>query len=452
MKVSFAYDVANFVVNDASVKIGEKHIQRAMEHILDTIGVGLAGNTDPIAVSLLAYTDGLGERGTHTILGNATFTTLLNAAFVNGVLSHALDYDDSSWRLIGHPSAVVLPSVLSAAESLDCSGSELLTAYLIGTEVSCKMGAAAEPELYHAGWHATSVIGVLGAAAGVGYLLGLNLNQMIHALGIAASSASGLRQNFGSMTKPFHAGIAARNGANAAYLAKYGFTSNKDALEGKTGFFANFTKKQPMLKERLGEPFDLLQPGLFVKPYPSCAATHTAIDAILSLVREYSIQAEQIDSIYAGCGPVGPIMLVHQRPQKSTEGKFSMPFVLAAAVSDGEVGLDTFTDEKLNNPTIRGLMEKVEFCVDEEFQARGMEEAPAFIQIKLKDGRILERKREFAAGSPEYPLSSEDLIGKYRDCAGRVLNPDRVERSLEKILSLASLQYISSLTKELRPD
>lgn len=449
--MSLVDEMAKFIVSEAVGKIGENHRRRAIEHILDTLGVGLAGNTDPIASSLLTYTERLGERGGYTLLGNAVSASLLQAAFVNGILCHALDYDDSSWRLIGHPSAVVLPSVMATAESMDAGGRELVTAYLIGTEVSCKIGAAAEPELYQAGWHATGVVGVLGAAAGAGYLLGLSLDQMIHALGIAASSASGLRQNFGSMTKPFHAGIAARNGVNAAYLAQCGFTSNPEALEGKTGFFANFANKQPVLKESMGEPFDLLQPGFFVKPYPSCAATHTAIDAMLSLVKEYGCQADQIESIYAGCGPVGPIMLVHNRPLQGTEGKFSMPFVLAAAVADGEVGLDTFTDDKVNDPVIRALMEKVEFGIDEQYRTRSVEEAPALIRVKLKDGRVLERSKQMADGSPEHPLSYEALIGKYRDCAGRVLSPDRVERSLEKIVFLDSLPRISSLTTELRP-
>jgi 2-methylcitrate dehydratase PrpD len=327
---------------------------------------------------------------------------------------------------------------------------ELLKAYLIGTEVSCKIGVAAEPELYNAGWHATGVIGVLGATAGVGYLLGLNEEQMIHALGIAASSASGVRQNFGSMTKPFHAGIAAKNGANAAFLAKYGFTSNEQSLEGKTGFFANFAKKKTGVNLKLGDTFDIIKPGFFVKPYPSCAATHTAIDTMLSLVKEYSLQPDQIERIDAGCGLVGPVMLVHQRPKTALEGKFSMPFVLAAAVMDREVGLDTFTNEKINHPIIMDLMKKVKFGVEERWKERSMEEAPAIIRVILKDGRVLVGEKEIASGSPDYPLSREELVKKYLNCAARVLQPERVERSIEKILSLDNLEHISSLMKELR--
>ncbi|WP_167577862.1 MmgE/PrpD family protein [Ammoniphilus sp. YIM 78166] len=448
--MTLAWDVAKFAIQDAVGWISEQHNERAIEHILDTLGSALAGNIDPVASILLNYTADVEERGSYTILGNSTSTTLLNAAFVNGVLCHALDYDDSSWRLIGHPSAVVLPAVLAAAEKMDVSGPELLRAYLIGTEVSCKIGVAAEPELYQSGWHATSVIGVIGATAGVGYLLGLNIDQMTHALGIAASSASGLRQNFGSMTKPFHAGIAARNGANAAFLAKHGFTSNKEALDGRIGFFTTFSNKKAFMDERLGEHFDILLPGFFIKPYPSCAATHTAIDNMLSLLRAHAFQANQVESIYAGCGPVGPVMLVHNRPKTGAEGKFSMPFVLAAAIVDGEVGLDTFTEEKIHHPVIQDLMNKVEFRIDEQFESSSMEEAPSLIKVRMKDGRVLEKKRELAKGSPEYPLSREELIGKYRNCASRVLSQERVERSLEKILSLDRLQNISSLMRELK--
>jgi 2-methylcitrate dehydratase PrpD len=453
MKVSLQKELAIFVVQNAANWIREEHYQRAIDHILDTIGVGVAGQTDPIAQALFHYSENTAQKGSNTILGSKADTSVENAAFVNGILCHALDYDDSSWRLIGHPSTVVLPAVLAVAEQMDVTGQELLTAYIIGTEVSCKLGVSVEPDLYQAGWHATSTVGVLGAAAGAGYLLGLNLEQMVNAFGIAASSACGLRRNFGTMTKPYHAGIAARNGVSAAYLAKYGLSSSPHALDHEMGYVENFTRGRTVAGQQLhlGEPFDLMEPGFFLKPYPSCAATHTAIDAMLSLVKEYQFQSQDVDSIYAGSGPVGPVMLFYRRPETGAQGKFCMPFVLAAAVVNGQVGLDTFSEEFVKNQQILHLMDKVEFKVDDSFLTRSVDEAPAKIQVKLKDGRVLEKVVEQATGSPAFPLSKEALLRKYRDCTGRVFDSVHVEKSLQLILSLQHLPGISMLMKELKP-
>lgn len=448
------YEVANFAVNEASHLLKEEHFTRAKEHMLDTMGVALAGHTDAISEILINYTAALGEEGECSILGTPLKTSVSNAAFVNGILCHSLDYDDSSWRLIGHPSAVVLPAILATAEKVGASGEKFLTAFLIGVEVSCKLGYTATPGIYQNGWHATSAVGILGATAGVGYLLDLTVDQMVYAFGISASSACGLRSNFGTMTKPFHAGIAAKNGLVAAFLAKYGFTSCTETLEGSMGFFTIFSGEKVgiNLKAKLGDPFDVLEPGFFVKPYPSCAATHTAIDAILQLKAEHHFTSDEVINIRAGCGPVGPLMLIHNRPKKGAEGKFSMPYVLAAAVNEGRVGIDTFTDEKVSDPNMLSVMGKVDFFVYEEFKERGIDQAPAFIQVHLADGRVVEKIIEYATGSPSNPMALEALKAKYVDCASRVLEHDQVNESMDILLELEELECMSKLITLLKPN
>ncbi|MDN5346902.1 MAG: hypothetical protein PWP65_466 [Clostridia bacterium] len=426
-------------------------LDRAKFHIIDTIGVMLAGSRDEVGRAIKTYLEQIGSAGKSTVLGWGLKAPPPEAVLANATLAHALDYDDSSWRLIGHPSAVVLPAALAAAEMVGASGAKLLRAYLIGTEISCKLGVLAEPELYENGWHATSIVGVFGATCACAYLFGLDREQIIHALGMAASSASGLRQNFGTMTKPLHAGLAARGGVTAALLALNGFTASHEALCGKWGFFANFAGKKDAdaAQLNLGQPWDILEPGFSVKLYPSCAASHTAIDAVLELKNEYGFTAGDVVRVEVGGGPVGPMMLFHRRPAKGTEGKFCMPFLISVAIIEGRVGLDAFSDACVNNPAVQSLMEKVEFGVDPQFVSRSIDDAPALVKVHLRDGRELSRLVEQPRGSPTEPLGREDFIAKYRDCAERVLPAEKVESSLGLILNLEEVNDLGTLIGEL---
>jgi 2-methylcitrate dehydratase PrpD len=447
-----ADEVSRFVAGTQFESLPPEVVAKSKGHILDTLGVLLAATTEPLMNVLVGLLDDLGTGGVATILGNGRKTSATNAALVNGILTHGLDYDDSSWRLIGHPSAVVLPAALAVAETRQCSGSELIAAYVVGTEVACKIGFAAEPELYEAGWHATGVVGVFGATAASAYLLRLTEEQISTALGIAASLACGLRQNFGSLTKPFHAGAAAQHGVLAALLAKNGLTSNLASLEGKAGFFHNFTAgKKKVESLAFGAPFDVLDPGFFVKPFPSCAATHTGIEATLNLVHRYQLHPAQIKKIQAGAGPVGPIMLVHHQPKTGFEGKFSMPFVIAVAIKDGKVGLESFTDANANHPLVRELITKTEFFVDPRFAQKTIDEAPASITITTTDGRVLTESIEDPIGSPARPMNMEALKLKFRDCIKKQLTPEMGDRALELLADLEHLSDIGELVQTLTP-
>lgn len=445
--MSISQQVSSFVLNRPFEDLPENVITKAKQHIMDAIGVLIAAANDPVAEVIKQYLDEIGDNSSCTVLGLGKTTSILNAALANGILTHGLDYDDSSWRLIGHPSAAVLPAVLAVGETCNSSGKDILTAYVLGTEVSCKLGFAAEPELYEAGWHATGVVGVLGATAACGYLLKLSEEKLTYALGVAASLSCGLRCNIGSMTKPFHAGAAAQHGVTAALLAKNGFTSSINSLDGKWGFFYNFSSKSRS-KELLpfGEPFDIVEPGWFVKPYPSCAASHTGIDAMLSLVKQYGFNSEDVISIDVGAGPVGPIMLFHNQPHKGSEGKFSMPFVVAIAILEGKVGLDSFHDSKVSNPRVLDLISKTRFYMEPEFAQKKIDEAPALVKVKLKDGRELIKKVEDPLGSPRNPMTVAQLVEKYRDCVCRLLPEQKVKESQEVLLELEKLTDLTVLT------
>lgn len=446
------HQIAAFVTETQFSSLPSSVVKKAKGHILDTLGVLVTASAEPTMGILDGFLTDLGPGDGATILGTGRRASVANAAMVNGTLAHGLDYDDSSWRLIGHPSAAVLPAALAIAEREKSTGRDLLCAYVLGTEVSCKAGHAAEPELYEGGWHATGVVGVLGATAASAYLLRLTKAQLATAIGIAASLACGLRKNIGSLTKPFHAGAAASHGVVAALLAKNGFTSMSTSLEGKTGYFHNFTGgAKDVHSLSFGAPFDIDEPGFFVKPYPSCAATHTAIEATLNLVRRHDLTPERIRKIQVGSGPVGPIMLMYREPETGPEGRFSMPFVVAMAIRDGKVGLASFTDDNAHDPLIRQLIAKTEFGVDSRLADRPIDEAPASVAITTTDGKVWAESIEYPLGSPTKPMTGEALALKFRDCLERRLTSESIDRALAILSALEELPDVGQLIQTLIP-
>ncbi|MDR3270556.1 MAG: MmgE/PrpD family protein [Peptococcaceae bacterium] len=447
--MSLARQVSEFIQTTTFESLSPAVVQKAKNHIMDTLGVCVASAGEPTLSNLAkSYLQDVGSGSKCTVLGLKVKSSVSDAALINGFFTHGLDYDDSSWTLIGHPSAAVLPAALAVAESVNASGKDLITAYVVGTEVACKLGASGEPYLYEAGWHATGVVGVLGAAAAAGKLLNLSVEQLVNTIGIAASLAGGLRRNFGTFTKPFHAGAACQNGVLAALMGSHGFDANAESLEGRYGFFENYTRSQASGDfSTAGKPYDIDEPGFFVKPYPSCAATHTGIDAIMEL-RQSIPDLEQIVKIEAGCGPVGPIMLIYDLPSRGFEGKFCMKYCIAAALVDGKVGLNSFTNEKISVPIVKKLMDLTEFGPTERFAHMTISDAPASVKITLKDGTVLEKIVEDPLGSPTNPLSEQAIMDKFKDAVSQLLPADKAEAAitlLKKLESLASVNDVISI-------
>jgi 2-methylcitrate dehydratase PrpD len=375
--------------------------------VLDTIGVTLAGAAEPAAriVQKVVQQD---AGGPCLVLGTACRSSASHAALANGTAAHALDYDDMCFVSLAHPSAPLVAAALAAAEMAGASGAALLDGYVAGFEVEARLGRVMNPKHYERGWHCTATIGTIGAAAAASRILGLDAGTTAHALAIAASEASGLKENFGTMVKPLHAGLAARNAVLAARLAERGLTASAHALDGPQGFLAAMDSAQRSLDQTivdLGRRWETLETGITVKLYPSCAGTHPMLDALLDLRRAERFEGADVESLEVGVDAITPTVLIYDQPASGLEAKFSMPFCAAAAAIDGHVGIETFAEGRWGDPAMRALMARVTMRVDPTLDGGAPPLTQARIRLRLRDGRVLTASANGARGYPERPAS-----------------------------------------------
>ena len=407
----------------------------AASAIRDTVGVTLAGAVEPAAriAQSMAAEEGLGRC---VIVGTGASSSPSWAAFANGVAAHALDFDDMCFVSLAHPSCALFPAALAAGERSHASGRALLEGYVVGFELECRLGRVMNPRHYHdRGWHCTSTIGTVGAAAAAARVLGLSPGETGHALGIATSSACGLKENLGSMVKPLHAGMAARNGVMAAILAQRGYLASERSLDGPQGFLAAMDAQHRNLDHAvaaLGSHWEILTTGITVKLYPSCAATHPTLDVLLDLRHRERFAAEDVESIDVEVDSMTPRLLIHDRPSTGLEGKFSMPFCAAAAIVEGNVGMATFEPDRIEAPAIRALMPSVSMRVNPDFDTT-TPLSHTRVTIRLRDGRTLEQTANGARGYPAHPASEEQLRAKFSECARRVLSPSAADRAWDAL-------------------
>jgi 2-methylcitrate dehydratase PrpD len=427
----------------------------AARAVLDTIGVTLAGASEPAArrVQQVIAADGSGPC---RVLGTAMAASATNAALANGTAAHALDFDDMCFVSLAHPSAPLVACALAAAELAGAGGRALLDAYIIGFEIEGRFGRAMNPRHYQKGWHCTSTIGTIGAAAAAARLLGLDAAAVRHALCIAASEASGLKDNFGSMVKPLHAGLAARNGVLAARLAQAGLTANLDAIQGPQGFLAAMDgehdpKDLQQVLDDLGARWEILDTGITVKLYPSCAATHPALDVLLDLKRQEAFDSDQVQAVEIGVDAVTPTVLIHSRPADGLQAKFSMPFCAAAAIVYGRVGIETFEDWQVRDPAIVSSLQRVTMCVDSTLDAAAPPLTQARVTVRLQDGRVLRASANGARGYPARPAADEELAAKFMSCAIRAMPPSRAEQAFAAVRAIESNEDIRTVTEALWP-
>lgn len=399
-------------------------LARARNALIDSVAVAVAAQADEgyrIAEEASSLEWAPGES---SLLVRGRPTTAAMAAFLNGYAIHALDYDDVSDTIYGHPSSVILPPLLAVAEARRRSFREVLRSYAVGYDTACVVAEAlpVRPHYSH-GWHATATVGVIGAAAGMSYLLGLSEKAVANALGIAATTASGSRQNFGSMTKPFHAAHAARDGVVAVQLAERGFTSDAHALDGKIGYFHLLGGDVPdSIRMPVGDGTnDLAAEGLNVKGYPCCYNTHRSADAARALFGTVDIGS--IDEIRVTVEPHGLDPLIHHQPTTGTEAKFCLEYVVASALVDGVIGLRTFDDAQVNRPQVQDLLRKV-VVVESETPPRGTgawEFAYSVVEV-VAGGRVHAQRVDFPSGHRRSPLTDSEIDTKFLDCfafAGR---------------------------------
>jgi 2-methylcitrate dehydratase PrpD len=444
-------EVGKFVCWLAYDGLAAEVIEAAKVPIIDCLGVTVAGLEDDSSRIAAEWVESMACKQEATLFYGFKKSSEAWAALANGTAAHALDFDDVSFRMMGHPSVALVPAILAVGEVLSASGKDCLLSYVAGLEVAAKVGAALGGNSYMLGWHHTSTMGALGATASCGKLLGLDEEQMAYALGISCSLANGLRANFGTMTKPLHAGMAAMNGVMAAQLAARGFTSNPDALYGENGFARAFSDDQEKAEEllsTLGEPYELIEPGLSYKPYPCCRGPQGAIDAAL-VAREEALSGGGIDA--AGIEGVEcrvpawlRSVLTYHEPRTGTEGKFSLEFCVTSALLEGKVGVGQFRDEVVLSAPV------VETIARFDWQDLEGDLASPFaseVVVTLKGGRTAAGRAEKPLGEPGNPMSEEQIDGKYLECVGSMISPGVAERTLEMLKGLDGLEDINRLVE-----
>ncbi len=436
--------LAQFIIETGYEDIPPATRHAAKRAMLDTLGVMMAGSEEPAGKIITSFVSSIGGKPRAGVVGAGFRTSSPNAALANGTMGHALDYDDfCRWANEGHPSVVLLPCVLALGEDFGASGKRLVEAFILGFEVIGRLAVSGiNPRAI--GFHPTAIFGTMGAAAAAAKVIGLGVEQTRMVLGFAASHASGIGRNRGTMTKSYHAGNAARSGVTAALLMKEGFTAAADLIEGSRGFSNAFAGgaewDDSKITNNLGDSYFISSPGVIVKKYPTCAFTHRCIDAILQLSDTYQISADDVAEVECQTGTMTGDILTYNDPVTYLEGKFSMPFCMAIALLERKVGLLQVTNEKVNDPRTKQLMKQVRLCPGGEPVA-----ASDVVKVRLRDGKEYSLGIDKVRGHPELPLTDEELISKYRDCAAIILPQDEVEQVLGLMLNLEQLQQTSEL-------
>ncbi|HMC60974.1 MAG TPA: MmgE/PrpD family protein, partial [Candidatus Solibacter sp.] len=326
-------------------------------------------------------------------------------------------------------------------------GRDLTLAYHLGVEVECKIAEAIAPRHYQDGFHSTGTCGPFAAAAAAMKLYRADAGKCAIAFGIAASQSAGLRENFGTMTKPFHAGHAAESGIVAADLAMLGWTASDQILEAPRGFFQAAGGGYDPEALKPGQPWTLKSPGVSIKPYPSGSLTHPAMTAVLQLIREHAIKADQVDRVDIGTNRNMPNALIHHQPTDSLQAKFSMEFCVAALLLYGRAGLSEFTDEVVRRPEVQAMIKRVRFGVHQEAEAAGYNKMTSIVEVWLKDGRSVRSREDFAKGSPANPMTFREVAAKFEDCCRFAKWPEAKSKAIvEAVSKLEELEDVRTLT------
>jgi 2-methylcitrate dehydratase PrpD len=416
--------IAHFATHSSEIRQPGSVWQQIRNGFVDTVATMLAGKDEPVVRILCDFvTDQYAARQEAHLLFGPRKVSARDAALINATAAHALDYDDVG--LCGHPSAVLVPTLLAEGERLHASGTALMRAYLVGYETWAELIGRDSGQHHLKGWHPTGVFGVVGGAAAVASLRGVSADICAHALGLAASMAGGLVANFGSMAKPFHAGHAAAAAIDAVNLAEAGMTSAPDALEHRAGFLAALSPAGEVDLQRpamLGHHFHRL--GLTVKKYPVCFAAHRVIDAAMDLLR-HGLQVSEIEGIHATVGVAQASMLRNHAPQSSLEAKFSLEFAIAGVLTAHRLGLTELHDAFVRRADVQALFKLVKIdTVTTVCQAEPSLAESDRLAIQLRDGRRFDSGQVFAArGSATCPLTDEELKAKFIDCAASVRWP-----------------------------
>jgi 2-methylcitrate dehydratase PrpD len=419
--------------------------------VLDTIGVSFLGAGEP-CTTLLLETPGVAEApGPALLIGTARRTSMLDAALVNGTAAHALDYDDVSGVVGGHPSAPMVAPLFALAEAYQRSGRDVLVSFMVGVDVQHRIGRGVNYHHYAKGWHPTATLGIFGTTAAAAHLLGLDRAKTATALAIAASFAAGLKSNFGTMTKPLHVGHTARDGLFAALIAQRGYTANAGTLEHKQGFLEVFNGAGNYDIEKMFTDLDApigVDPSLGIKQFPCCGSTHPAVTMMLKLVKEEGLRPEQAAKI--------EILAQRRRlphtnnpdPQSGLAAKFSIQYATARALADGAVRLEHFDGDAHLDPRVRALMAITDTRIHPDMPDDSPNEFGSEVIVTTHAGKRLARRIDQLVGrGPEDPMSGEELWEKFSDCAGHNLPQAQIKPLFDQLMNLEHITDLNEVAR-----
>jgi 2-methylcitrate dehydratase PrpD len=446
--------LASFVGGTAAERIPPAVATRAKYLILDAVGIALASTTYDFAHRAMTAIAGLAGPGEAAVIGMPARLPLRDAALVNGILVHGLDFDDTHSGGVIHTTASLLPTVLATGARQRASGRDMLAAYVLGVEAAARLGAVAKGAFHQVGFHPTGLVGAFACALAAGRLMGLSDKQLTMAQGLVLSAGAGSLEFLedGAWNKRFHPGWAAASALTAVALAQQGFVGARRAYEGRFGLYASHLQAHhdpanlALATAALGETWELLQ--VAVKPYPACHFVHACADAAINLVREQRLVASEIERVRAlvpaevvktVCEPVAN----KRRPANSYDAQFSIPYVVAAALRRGRFTLDELEDDALGDPDILSLAGRVDYEVDPA--ATFPRHYSGEVIALTRGGRTLRHREQINRGNGERPLTEADIVGKFHRNAARAVSSDRAHRIAQLVLSLDDLADVNVL-------
>lgn len=445
--LGFTQKMAAYIANADIESYSDELMEHAQLAFADWLAVSVVGRDEPVSTALLRVATIYGGNAQASVIAYPNKVSLPQAALINGSMSHALDYDDTLQQFLGHPTAAILPAVVALAESKGISGKQALGAYLLGLEVGCRLATALGPQHYYAGFHGTATVGRGAATAAACKLLGLNEQQIIYALGIAGTQSCGLKRSFGSMSKPMHAGMAAEGGINAALLAAEGFVSAEEIYEGQFGVFEVMNGEGNSFEsaDLPAHPVTLLTP----KIHAACHCTHGPIEMIRDVAKAHNIGADDIQSVNVFCSQVSLDNANKTNPQTGLEAKFSINYSMANALLREDTGLAGYTDDKVSEPSVRNLMERISVEVDDEHREAGLKTTCRF---NLISGEVVSRTLDPVEAPPSLEAKREQMWQKFRGLCAMLYSQDKVallEKKINQLAESGDVGEIIQLTQEL---
>ena len=462
--------LARFAIETKAGFLTPELIESAKAKFLDTLGIMVAGSQHATGRIALETAREIGGHPEATIVGYADKTSISLAGFVNGVSAHALEYDDNTLG-VGHVSVCLVPGCLAVAERLNLSGRQLIEAFAIGFEVTSRVAKGLRPYLIDRGWHPIGIVGAQGVAVATCRMLGLDQLATRMAMGIVASSATGVRKNVGSMGKAFHVGNGVRAGILAAALARHGFKVDPDIIEGaddsgeghqRFGLADTFNgignHRLQLILEHLGESFELGRNTTIVRMHPGSTAPGAAIDGMIDLATRHNLTIRDVDEIHVECTPQCVAIAPYPEPSDEHHAKFCLPYTLAVAFIDREIGIAQYSDARITNRKVKDFMRRIRISVPDDLKhhrgqwgENGVNWGEARLTINLKDGKVVSRACSHAKGWPEQPASWEDLCAKFEECSAVILSKSQIDDAVAMLKKLQDVDSVRELTRILVP-